>query len=118
MGSMDLSGEIREPKSMAKLRRLSTSDLTQLRNFIHNNKYALEHIADMNIHIGQIWSYIIKGGELASDEEISALKAKVDELLAAKKAKDFALADQIRDELKAAGIELTDIPNGVRWKRI
>ena len=39
-------------------------------------------------------------------------------LYAAKKAKDFALADQIRDELKAAGIELTDIPNGVRWKRI
>ena len=88
LGSMDLSGEIREPKSMAKLRRLSTSDLTQLRNFIHNNKYALEHIADMNIDIGQIWSYIIKGGELASDEEISALKAKVDELLAAKKAKE------------------------------
>ena len=36
----------------------------------------------------------------------------------AKKAKDFALADAIRDELKAAGVELTDIPNGVRWKRI
>ena len=36
----------------------------------------------------------------------------------AKKAKNFALADAIRDELKQAGIELTDIPNGVRWKHI
>ena len=36
----------------------------------------------------------------------------------AKKAKDFSLADQIRDELKTAGIELTDIPNGVKWKRL
>ena len=87
LGSMDLNGKIWEPKSQARLRRLSASDLTQLRNFIHNNKYALEHIADMNIHIGQIWSDIIKGGELASNEQISALKAKVDELLAAKKAK-------------------------------
>ena len=37
---------------------------------------------------------------------------------AAKKAKDFASADAIRNELKEAGIELTDIPRGVKWKRI
>ena len=37
---------------------------------------------------------------------------------AAKKAKDFASADAIRNELKAAGIELTDIPHGVKWKKI
>ena len=36
----------------------------------------------------------------------------------AKKAKNFAEADRIRDELKAMGIELTDIPNGAKWKRI
>ena len=36
----------------------------------------------------------------------------------AKKAKNFAEADRIRDELKAAGIEVTDIPHGAKWKRI
>ena len=46
------------------------------------------------------------------------IEAKILSRRDAKKAKNFALADQIRDELKAAGIELTDIPNGVRWKRI
>ncbi len=36
----------------------------------------------------------------------------------AKKAKNFAEADRIRDELKAAGIEVTDVPGGAKWKRI
>ena len=53
-----------------------------------------------------------------SGEEDPAVNEKIEARRAAKKAKDFALADQIRDELKASGIELTDIPNGVRWKRI
>lgn len=35
----------------------------------------------------------------------------------AKKFKNFAEADRIRDELKALGVEITDIPNGVRWKK-
>ena len=47
-----------------------------------------------------------------------AVEEKIRERRDAKKAKDFARADAIRDELKAAGIELTDIPGGVRWKRI
>ena len=50
----------------------------------------------------------------AEDPEITAqLLARRD----AKKAKNFAEADRIRDELAAAGIELTDIPNGVKWKK-
>jgi len=36
----------------------------------------------------------------------------------AKKAKNFAEADRIRDELKAQGIEITDMPGGASWKRV
>ena len=36
----------------------------------------------------------------------------------AKKAKNFNQADRIRDELKAQGIEITDVPGGAVWKRV
>ena len=37
---------------------------------------------------------------------------------AAKKEKNWAEADRIRDELKARGIEVIDTPQGAKWKRI
>ena len=45
------------------------------------------------------------------DPEIQSL---IDERQAARKAKDFARADQIRDQLKAIGITLKDTPQGVQ----
>ena len=51
----------------------------------------------------------------SADPEIDALIA---ERTAAKKAKNFAEADRIRDELKARGIEIIDTPQGAKWKRI
>ena len=53
-----------------------------------------------------------------SGEENAEIEAKIMARQDAKKAKNFAEADRIRDELKAEGIELTDIPHGAKWKRI
>ena len=53
-----------------------------------------------------------------SGEADTEIEEKLKARAAAKKAKNFAEADRIRDELKAAGIEVTDIPNGAKWKRI
>ncbi|HET7616603.1 MAG TPA: cysteine--tRNA ligase [Bacillales bacterium] len=48
------------------------------------------------------------------DEEIETLIEKREN---ARKERNFALADQIRDELKADGVILEDTPQGVRWRR-
>jgi cysteinyl-tRNA synthetase len=49
-----------------------------------------------------------------SDEEIEKLVA---ERTQAKKTRDFARADQIRNELAEKGVTLEDSKDGVRWKR-
>ena len=51
----------------------------------------------------------------SADPEIDGL---IEARTAAKKAKNFAEADRIRDELKARGIEIIDTPQGTKWKRI
>ncbi|NLJ87737.1 MAG: cysteine--tRNA ligase [Epulopiscium sp.] len=48
------------------------------------------------------------------EEEIEELIMKRQE---ARKAKNWALADEIRDNLKQRGIILEDTPQGVKWKR-
>ena len=71
-----------------------------------------EELKKQAVTAGQ-FTIVSESGE--SDPQVEALiQARQD----AKKAKNFAEADRIRDELKAAGIELTDIPHGAKWKRI
>ena len=55
------------------------------------------------------------GGEVSLDEEIQGL---IQQRRQARKDRDFALADQIRDDLLARGIELVDTPQGTEWRQL
>ncbi|MGN0940888.1 MAG: DALR domain-containing protein, partial [Selenomonadaceae bacterium] len=55
--------------------------------------------------------------ESGSSDEDAKIDALVNERLAARKAKNWARADEIRDMLKAQGIVLEDSASGTRWKR-
>jgi len=56
--------------------------------------------------------------ERKSDKNLdSEIEALIEERQQARKNRDFARADAIRDELKAQGIILEDTPQGVKWHR-
>jgi cysteinyl-tRNA synthetase len=53
-----------------------------------------------------------------SPEFVAEIEAFIEERAQAKKAKDFAKADQIRNTLKEKGVLLEDSPSGTSWKKI
>ena len=64
---------------------------------------------------------LLEGADDTSDvdpELLEFINAKIEERAAAKKAKDFAKADAIRDELKDRGVEIKDTREGVKWQLI
>ncbi|WP_297483583.1 cysteine--tRNA ligase [Sulfurimonas sp.] len=61
------------------------------------------------------FEYFQFGVDSATKEQIDALIAKRNE---AKKAKDFALSDSIRDEILAFNVNLMDTPQGTFWEKI
>ncbi len=62
-----------------------------------------------------------EAGGAAQEDEDPAFAAEIDALVAeraaAKKARDFAKADALRDTIKAKGIALEDGPSGTTWRR-
>ncbi len=62
---------------------------------------------------------LIESARKAAQPQSASLDAQVEALIQqrqqARKDKNFALADQIRDQLKAQGILLEDTPQGVKW---
>lgn len=59
----------------------------------------------------------LRGAETGAIDGLE-IAAQIEKREAARRARDYAAADQIRAELKSAGIELLDSPDGVQWRRV
>ena len=77
-------------------------------------KTALEACADMFDQLTGVLGLVYNRKTETLDSDIEAL---IEQRTAARKAKDFKTADEIRDKLKAMGIVLEDTPQGVKWTR-
>ena len=71
-------------------------------------------LRDLLVKLTDVLGLVVEKKEEILDEEIEALIA---ERQAARKEKNFARADAIRDELQAKGIILLDTREGVKWKK-
>ena len=73
-----------------------------------------EHAAALFDELCEVLGILYNRKENSVDSEIEALIEKRQE---ARKNKDWATADKIRDDLKAMGIILKDTPQGVTWTK-
>jgi cysteinyl-tRNA synthetase len=70
----------------------------------------LAFIAEFDAHLD-----VVRAEEPGLADEVERL---ISEREVARKARDFARSDQIRDELRQKGIALEDSKDGVRWRRV
>lgn len=92
--------------SLAKLINTSLDDSSSLEDL----KYVKSAFDDFVLIFG-----VIEDEETTLDADIDALIQEREE---ARKNKDYARADEIRDQLKAEGIVLKDTKDGVKWQRL
>lgn len=94
-------------------------DLAKLANVYlredHSSKRVLADFLIAFKELSEVLGFVLTAPKGLLDEEIDQLIEQRDE---ARKNKDFALADKIRDDLKEMKIVLEDTSQGVRWKRV
>ncbi len=81
----------------------------------HTSKAVLEHFLATFKDLSFVLGLVLFSPKELLAEEIDQLIEQRNE---ARKNRDFALADKIRDDLKDKNILLEDTPQGVRWKRV
>ncbi len=77
-------------------------------------KTVIKYTYDVLMKLSNILGILSKDKEILEDEILELIEKRN----AARKEKNYELADRIRDQLREKGIILEDTPSGVKWRRI
>ena len=80
-----------------------------------NSKKFIEEVRNLIVKLTDVLGIIVEKEEEILDDDIERL---IEERQAARKDRNFARADEIRDELLEKGIVLKDTREGVKWERV
>jgi cysteinyl-tRNA synthetase len=113
-----LDDDLNTPKALAVLfdlaRTINRSDSTDERRELATRLRASAGLLGLLAADPEAWLRGVEGQGSLTAEAVEDLLAQ---RLAARKSKDFATADRIRDELVANRIVILDGPEGTRWRR-
>ncbi|WP_107965746.1 cysteine--tRNA ligase [Campylobacter concisus] len=116
-----LSDDLNASKALASVDEFVKTANERLDNNPKDKAYKAEVVANLEL-IGEILgiaitNYVEYFQFGVSDEQKEHIQKLLDERAVAKKERNFARADEIRDELAKINISIMDTPNGAVWER-
>ena len=116
-----LSDDLNASKALASVDEFVKTANERLDNNPKDKAYKVEVVANLEL-IGEILgiaitNYVEYFQFGVSDEQKEHIQKLLDERAVAKKERNFARADEIRDELAKMNISIMDTPNGAVWER-
>jgi len=113
-----LEDDLNTPKALAEMfdlaKRLNKAESEDERIALAAELHACGELTGLLASDPEDWFAAVPDDAGLSAEDIETLLEKRE---AARAARDFATADEIRDRLGAAGIAIEDGPSGTRWRR-
>jgi cysteinyl-tRNA synthetase len=111
-----LADDLNTPEALAAMHQL-VSDLHRTEDPAQRG-----HLADLLLAGGWLLGLLGESAEshfqAGGDLDVAEIQRLIDARNAARKAKEFARADELREQLTNLGVELEDTRDGTRWKLI
>ncbi len=110
-----LCDDLNTPKAISELLALAKQAVETRDPILKSQIYAAGNVIGILQQNPDKWlGYCVSNNSIDTKHIESLLQQRC----AAKKSKDFVLADQVRDELTQIGIAIEDTPNGTVWKKL